>query len=254
VAAPDWLTARPIAHRGYHDRSRRRVENTMSAITAALARRFAVEIDLRLTGDEQVVGFHDSTLERLTEGHGRVDGLTLTALRTIRLHDSDDRIPTLDEILEEVAGRTPLVLELKSERSRGGHLENAVARSLAGYAGPVAVMSFDPRSVSAMRHLAPHLPRGLVADRFASEEWPSLSACERFAGQHLLTAVYVLPHFIAYDIAALPASAPLALRHFFGLPLLTWTVKTPAERTVANRWADQIIFEDFDPDKVRDNA
>ena len=63
-------------------------------------------------------------------------------------------------------------------------------------------------------------------------------------------APLALPSFIAYDVGALPTSAPLALRHFFRLPLLAWTVRTPADRATAKAWADQIIFEGFDPDAV----
>ena len=110
-------------------------------------------------------------------------------------------------------------------------------------------MSFDPRAVSALRHLAPHLPRGLVAGRFVSTEEHSLPAHHRFAYRHLLAASFALPNFIAYDVGALPASAPLMMRHVFGLPLLAWTVRTEIEREVAKRWTDQIIFEGFDPDR-----
>jgi glycerophosphoryl diester phosphodiesterase len=245
----DWLTARPVAHRGYHDRARGRIENTVSAVAAAVTRRFAIEVDLRLTADEEVVVFHDDTLERLTEASGPVDQLTLSALRATRLRDCNEPIPTLDEILEEVGGRTALFLELKSNWSSDRRLERAVARALVGYAGAVAVMSFDPRAVSTLRGLAPHLPRGLVAGRFASTEEHSLPAHHRFAYRHLLAASFALPNFIAYEIGGLPASAPLMIRHVFGLPLLTWTVRTEADRKVAARWADQMIFEGFDPDQ-----
>lgn len=249
MARFDWLTARPVAHRGYHDRSQGRIENTVSAVAAAVTRRFAVEIDLRLTADEEIVVFHDDTLDRLTEVSGRVDRLTLSALRATRLRDCNEPIPTLDEVLEEVGGRTGLFLELKGQWSGDRRLERAVARALVGCAESVAVMSFDPRAVSALRHLAPHLPRGLVAGRFAAAEEHSLSSIHRFAYRHLLAASFALPHFIAYDVAALPASAPLMMRHAFGLPLFTWTVRTEAEREIAERWADQMIFEGFDPNQ-----
>jgi glycerophosphoryl diester phosphodiesterase len=250
----DWLTERPIAHRGYHDRTRGRVENTVSAVSAAIDRRFAVEVDLQLTGDEQVIAFHDDTLDRLTEATGRIDRLNLSAIRAARLRDGDDLIPTLDELLEEVGGRVPLVLELKSRWTGDRRLERHVATTLADYAGMVAIMSFDPASMRAMRYLAPHLPRGLVADRFSREHWPEVPAHYRFALRHLLAATYVAPQFVAYDVSALPASAPLFIRHAFGIPLLTWTVKTAADRQVAARWADQMIFEGFDPARKRDPA
>lgn len=250
----DWLTARPVAHRGYHDRARGRVENTLPSITAAVRHGFAIEIDLQLTADGQVVAFHDETLDRLSERSGRIDQLTLAVVRTTRLRDCNERIPTLDEILEEVAGRVALFLELKSNWTGERRLERIVATILAGYAGPVAVMSFDPRAVSALRHLAPHLPRGLVAGQFVSTDEHPLPPNHRLAYRHLLHAGLCWPNFIAYEVHALPAAAPLMIRHAFGLPLLTWTVRTEVDREVAEHWADQIIFEGFDPDQRHRSA
>lgn len=247
----DWLTARPIAHRALHDRSKGRIENTIAAVTAAIDRRFSIEVDLQLTADEQIVVFHDDTLDRLTETTGRVERLNLSAIRAARLRDSNDRIPTLDELLEEVAGRVPLVIELKSRWNGDRRLEREVATTLADYSGPVAVMSFDPASMRAMRYLLPHLPRGLVADRFDTADWAAIPAYYRLALRHLLAASYVLPQFIAYGVHALPANAPLLIRHVFGLPLLTWTVRTADDRALAERWANQMIFEGFDPEAGR---
>jgi len=247
VARHGWLIARPVAHRGYHDRAAGRVENTLSAATAAAACGFAVECDVRLSADGEVIVFHDETLDRLTTAAGPVGARSLAELEAVRLHDTDDRIPTLGELLATVAGAVPLFIELKSDGDGDRRLASRVAGILGGYVGQVAVMSFDPATVRAMRALAPALPRGMVADRFDDEENRALSWKRRFALRHLLHAPTVRPDFIAYGVAALPANAPLLLRHL-GLPLLTWTVRTPADREVARRYADQIIFEDFDPD------
>jgi glycerophosphoryl diester phosphodiesterase len=249
VAGLDWLTARPIAHRGFHDAAAGRVENTGSAFEAAIARGFAIECDLQLTDDEDVVVFHDDTLDRLSEASGPVAGMTLAALRSVRLRHTLDRIATLSDLLDQVAGKVPLIIELKSRWTGDRRLERRAATLLQDYSGPVAVMSFDPASVKAMAELVPHLPRGLVADRFAPEAgWTELSPLQRFALRHLLSALVVAPQFVAYDVKALPANAPLLLRHVFRMPLLAWTVRTDADRLAARRWADQIIFEGFDPD------
>lgn len=249
MAGPAWLTAQPVAHRGFHDRAAGRLENTLSAARAAIARGFAIECDLQLTADENAVVFHDDTLDRLTDATGRVDRKSLADMRAVRLNGTDDTIPTLDELLETVGGKVPLIVELKSRFNGDRRLEGAVARRLAAYEGPLAVMSFDPDSMRAMGRLAPSLPRGLVADRFAADEpdYAGLSAARRFALRHLFEVVRVGAQFVAYDVKALAsASAPLLLRHL-GWPLLTWTVRTPADRAVAARYADQMIFEDFDP-------
>jgi glycerophosphoryl diester phosphodiesterase len=109
-------------------------------------------------------------------------------------------------------------------------------------------MSFDPYSVAAFREVSPSLPRGLVAERFDDERyWSQLSFAKRFAMRNLLTSAFARPHFIAYDIRALPALAPLVAQTMFGLPLLTWTVRTKEERDRALRYADAMIFEGITP-------
>jgi glycerophosphoryl diester phosphodiesterase len=248
VAALGWLTARPIAHRGYHSAAAGRIENTLAAAEAAKSKNFAIECDLQLTADGQVVVFHDDTLDRLTKTAGEVAKKTLAEVRAVRFRDADTTIPSLEDLLDLVDGRVPLVIELKSRFTGDRKLEAATASVLLTYDGPVAVMSFDPASMTVMRRLAPGLPRGMVADRFTSASRPALSFPARMANRWLLAAPLVRPNFIAYDVTALPASAPLALRHFFRLPLLAWTVRTEAEQETARQWADQIIFERFDPD------
>ena len=242
-----WLTAHPIAHRGLHDRAAGRIENTLPAAEAAVARNFAIECDLQLTSDGVPVVFHDDRLDRLTEETGPVGARSHAELRTIRLRDTDAGIPTLEELLDVVDGRVPLVIELKSGWNGDRRLEQAVAPIVTAYAGPAAMMSFDPASMAAIRRLAPSLPRGLVADATRGEHWQRLSAPARFAQRHLLGAVTAWPHFVSYGIADLPANAPLMARHL-GLPLICWTVRTPAERDKARAWTDQITFEGFDPD------
>lgn len=248
MSAPAWLTARPIAHRGYHDAAAGRLENTLPAAEAAIARNFAIECDVQLTADDQVVVFHDDTVDRLAEATGDVRDHTLAELRAARLRGTDATIPSLDALLDLVGGRVPVVVELKSRFDGTRALETAVAPIVLGYDGPIAVMSFDPASMIAMRRLAPAVPRGMTADRFVAAEWPSLPAATRLACRYLAAAPLIVPDFVAYDVTALPASLPLALRHFFHVPLLTWTVRTAADRATAREWADQIIFEGFDPD------
>ena len=134
--APAWLTARPIAHRGYHAAADGRIENTLSAVRAALEHRFAIEVDLQLTADGAVVVFHDETVDRLLAASGRVDSYSLAALRALPFRAGvADHVPTLDELLETVAGSVPLVIELKSEFTGDRRLEAAVAPILSRYRG-----------------------------------------------------------------------------------------------------------------------
>lgn len=243
-----WLTAQPIAHRGLHDAKKGIVENTSSAVLAAIEAGYAVEVDLRLSADGAAMVFHDSTLDRLTEETGPLIGRGAAELRRIRFRDTGERMMDLAQLTELAKGRTPLILEIKSERDKVGALERRVADVLRAYKGPVAVMSFDPKSLLAFIEFAPALPRGIVSERFRRrDDWPELSAWRRFVLRHMLHAHRTRPHFVAYDIAGLPSAAPLIARYLFGLPLITWTVRSRIERRRAKLFADAMIFEGFLP-------
>ena len=242
-----WLK-RPFAHRGLHDAAKGIIENSASAVIAAMGKGLAIEVDLQCAAGHMPIVFHDATLDRLTDETGPVAKRSPDALSSIPLRGSADHILSLPALLKLVNGHVPLLLEVKSIWTREGKFEANIAAMLASYRGPVAVMSFDPYALAAFREAAPGLPRGLVSERFDKpQDWPELTAWQSFAMRHLLTAAVAGPHFIAYDIRALPALAPLVARMLFGLPLLTWTVRTEAERERAMRYADAMIFEGIKP-------
>jgi glycerophosphoryl diester phosphodiesterase len=242
-----WLK-RPIAHRGLHDAAKGIIENSASAVAAAMGKGYAIEVDLQCAANNVPIVFHDEKLDRLSAETGPVSALSAEALCAIPLRGTSDRIQSLPALLDLVGGRVPLVLEVKSTWTREGKFEANIALLLASYPGPVAVMSFDPYSVAAFKEIEPSLPRGLISERFSDRRyWPNLTYAERFAMRNLLTSVIARPHFIAYDIKALPALAPLIAQHLFGLPLLTWTVRSKEERERALRYADAMIFEGITP-------
>jgi glycerophosphoryl diester phosphodiesterase len=242
----DWLR-RPFAHRGLHENTRGIIENTASAIEAAIAGGYGVEVDLQRTADDKAVVFHDRTLERLTTETDEVAARDEASLRRIALRGSGDHILSLPELLSLVDARVPVLLEIKSDWRDDRAFEAGIAQDLSSYAGHVAVMSFDPHCVGAFRTLSPQLTRGLISERFAdAAHWPDLTALQRFCMRYLLTAGIARPHFIAYDVRALPAVAP-ELARWLGLPLLTWTVRDAAARAKADRYADAMIFESIKP-------
>lgn len=246
----DFLVARPIAHRGFHDIEAGRVENTLGAARAAVERNFAIEIDVQRTADGEAVVFHDATLDRLTTATGRLDGKTLAEIQQARFKACDERIPTLRQLLDTIAGRVPLVIEIKSEfpNPPDPRLTQRVVDVLRDYRGPVACMSFDPEVVDALRRLAPDLPRGIVADDARDpHHYRGISGLGRFSLRHLLHVPRTRPHFVSYSIKHLPAPGPSLMRSF-GKPLICWTVRTAEDRAKAARLTDQITFEGFDPD------
>ncbi len=231
-----WLTARPIAHRGYHDIQRGRPENTLAAFHAAVRARYAIECDLHISADGVPVVFHDDDLERLAGETGQVRDLTAAELGDLRVAGSREWIPTLDEMLELVAGRVPLVIELKHVPGRDYGLAVEAVDRLKRYAGPAALMSFDPGLIAEVRIAAPNFPRGLIA----AGSW-------RYAAHHLRAALSLGVDFVSYAVDDLPTPMPVIARRLFGMPLICWTVRTPAQVRRAERWADQITFEGFAP-------
>ncbi|MFN3659102.1 MAG: glycerophosphodiester phosphodiesterase family protein [Pseudolabrys sp.] len=243
----DWLTARPVAHRGLHDASAGVIENSASAFTAAVAGGYAIECDLQISADGEAMVHHDAALGRLTEGDGRLAALSAAAIAAAPFRKTADRILTLGELCALVAGRTPLLIELKSHWDGDNRLVARTAAVLASYAGPVAVMSFDPGMIETLRATAPGLPRGIVAERHHRHEGKDVPAALNRRLAHLLHAHRTRPHFVAYHVKDLPAPAPAIARWIFGLPLLAWTVRSDADRAIARRWADQVIFEGWRP-------
>ena len=243
-----WLTARPIAHRGLHDAAAGVIENTASAFTAAIAGGYAIETDVQISADGEAMVHHDDALGRLTEGSEALARMDAVTLQAVRFKATTDRILTLSELCALVDGRTPLVIELKSRFDGDLRLADRAADVLKTYQGPAAVMSFDPAPIVALRNFAPEIPRGIVAERrYTHHEWDRLPAAEKFRLAHLLHAPWSRPQFLAYSVKDLPSPAPWLARHVFGLPLLTWTVRSEHDRARAARFADQMIFEGFRP-------
>jgi glycerophosphoryl diester phosphodiesterase len=248
MRAPDWLTARPVAHRGLHDAARGIMENMPAAAEAAIAGNFAIECDIQLTTDGEAMVHHDDALGRLTEGSGALLSKTAAELKTVTFKNTSERMMSLGDLCALVAGRVPLVIEVKSHFDGDRKLVKRMAQVLQGYSGPVVGMSFDPDQVLALREIMPKLPRGIVAQRnYDDDYWAKLTSEQRDSMLYLRHAFRTEPHFVAFWVNQLPAPAPWIARNIFGCPLLAWTVRTPEQRERAARYADQMIFEGFAP-------
>jgi glycerophosphoryl diester phosphodiesterase len=244
VPGLDWLIARPVAHRGLHDASAGVIENTPAAFAAAVAASYAIECDLQISADGEAMVHHDEMLGRLTDGAGRLDTMTAEALRRVAFKSTADRMLTLSELCDLVAGRSTLVIELKGSFAGDTRLATRTAQVLAGYGGPVAAMSFDPGLVTALRSVAPALALGLVGMR---RDAGAPVAAQMSALRYLRLAFAARPQFLAYRVADLTSAPPLLARHVLGWPVLTWTVRSHEDRARAATYADQMIFEGFRP-------
>ena len=242
-----WLIARPIAHRGLHDRARGIIENSPAAFAAAIAAGYAIECDVQLTADGETVVFHDHTLERLTEGRGAVRTHTLQRLQGLTLRGSHERMPSLSEVLDQVAGRVPLLIELKSCWDGNGALVHRALAVLEPYGGPYALMSFDPDMVEAIRMLSPRTVRGIVADPVRDSFYTALPFARRLALREMTHLPCTRPHFVSFQFDGLPCDPVRHIRSS-GRPVITWTVRDAAQAAQARRYSDQITFEGFRPE------
>ncbi len=246
MTLPAGFLERPVAHRGLHGAAR--PENGLAAIAAAAEAGYGIEIDVQPSADGVAMVFHDSTLDRMTAASGPVRSRPAADLVSIALGPAGETIPTLAAALVEIAGRVPLVIELKDRSGAltgtDGVLEAAVAQALDGYPGPAAIMSFNPDMVARMQEIAPHLPRGLVTAAFGCDWALPEERRERLRaiGEYRRAGASFVSHEAA-DLSR-PRLAELRME---GAAILCWTIRSAAEAKAARRVADQITFEGFRP-------
>lgn len=235
----------PIAHRGLFDPAAGRIENTRRAFQAAIDADLGIECDVRPAAGGIPVVFHDDTIDRLIDGTGPVSGLTQDDLAQLRYRDRDEPIQTFSELLDQVRGRVPLLVEIKSEWDPPDHaFLFRLCRMAAYYDGPIALMSFDPAVIAVARQYAPQVPRGIISGSYEGDGWWN----DRIDGARAarlrdLTDGEVEADFYAYEVQALQNAAPRRAREELGLPMFTWTVRSEHDRMLAEQFADAPIFE-----------
>lgn len=241
MPAPDWLLEKPFAHRGFFNDAR--PENSLSAIDAAISAGFPVEIDVQVTADGQAVVFHDWNLKRLTGIDAKVKDVSAADIRHLTLLGTDQRIPTLEETLGLIAGRAPILVEIKNRRYPTA-LEPVAGRILDAYRGPFAIQSFNPYTLGWFRLRYPRIPRGQISCAFDTDDMAGWK-------KHILSNYGMnwmsAPQFISHHWKQLPAIVPTFLRSTLKIPLMVWTVRSEEEKAAALRLGDNVVFEHFVP-------
>ncbi|HUZ91583.1 MAG TPA: glycerophosphodiester phosphodiesterase family protein [Methylocella sp.] len=248
INAPDWLTARPIAHRSLHSKQFGLIENTPAAAAAAIAKNYAIECDIQCTKDGEAVVFHDFTLDRLMRTEGRVDAFTAHELGRLAYKESDQRIVSLADFLARVGGRTPVIISIKSRCNGDMRVADRALATVDAYSGPVCLKSFDPAVLVHLRGTGAACPVGLVAQaHYAEEEWTNLSQERRAAFVDRRDFPLARPDFLSWNLGDLPHAVPMLCRAGVGMPVMTWTVRSQEDVMRGRAWADQIVFEGFEP-------
>ncbi len=237
-----FLKGQPFAHRGLHNGGMHGggvVENSRAAFQAALDQGLGIELDVRAAAGREAFVFHDAELDRLTDERGAIAKKMAHQLDLIKLKGSDETIPRLGEILTMVAGRVPILIEVKADSPSVNGVCIGIRRVLEGYLGPVAIMSFNPEIGRWFHRHARRYVRGLVV---TEGEELKLAARLKAWAMRRMSIWRAKPDFLAYDIRKLP-SAFAAEQRARGLPVLTWTVRTADQEKIAMAHADEIIFE-----------
>ena len=232
-----------FAHRGLHCEGI--AENSLSAFDAACKAGFAIELDVRLSKDGELVVFHDDTLDRMTAKSGPVRDKTLSELEKIKLGGTEDTIPSFASVLTLVDKRVPLLVELKEGAGESG-VARAAAEMLAKYEGEYIVESFNPLTLSEFGKCAPGVVRGILTDNFLAEK--KYRKPMYFFLQNMLLNVLCKPDFIAHNHKRPKNPALTLCKKLFGAPTFAWTVKSKEDAEIAKAHGfDGIIFEGYIP-------
>ena len=232
-----FLKTLPIAHRGLHDAKKGIPENSCAAFENARLCGYAAETDVRFTKDGKLVAFHDDDLERMTGERAKVIDRTYAELCKLRLDGTSEKIPLFSELLELIDGKIPLLIEIKNQPERKDIVQETL-RTLSGYRGEFALQTFHPLYLLQIKRLAPHILRGQLGT-FIPKFSPQNHVVKNMSLNFLTS-----PDFISYNIENLPFSKARRKDTL----LLSWTVRDHETLQKAQKYADNIIFEDVRPD------
>lgn len=231
---------RNFAHRGLHAPDKSLPENSLPAFEAAVKAGYGIELDVRITKDDQIVVFHDSDLLRACGVAGRIEDKTYEELSSLKLFGTEYNIPLFSQFLDLVGSDCPVIVELK-HGSKNKKLCELTYSLMQEYGGIYCIESFDPRIVAWFRFNAPEFLRGQLASN------PSLMAKDTspinaFVIGNLLTNFLTRPHFIAYGLSFEPCTLWLCRK--LGALKFSWTSRTPSDVS----GSDAVIFEFYRPE------
>ncbi len=238
-----WLTNKYIAHRGLFD-NKLIPENSIAAFEKAVQNKFAIEMDVQMTKDGVLVVFHDDDMFRMTGLKGDIREKTYDEIKDLRLLETDERIPTFQQFLECINGRTQLVIEIKHHKNIGS-VEEKVLDFLAGYTGEYCIESFNPLIVRWFKVHAPNIIRGQLSYDFKDT---GFSPFRKKMLANLWLCKWNGSQFIAYDQATVDANKAVQ-KYRKKMPVVCWTVKSQQRLDYLEKYCDNVIFDSFLPER-----
>ena len=229
-----WLLTRPCAHRGLHGNGVS--ENSERAFELAIENDYPIELDVQMTADDKLIVIHDDDMFRLTGVRGDVRQMTFNEVRKLRLSDGQG-ILSFEQFLSLVAGRVPLLIEIKQQKRKG--VENLVLNALNGYKGEFVIQSFDPLIMYRIKKLAPDIIRGQLG---GGKELP-VKGIKAHIVKNMSLNFLVKPDFVNYHLDSLPVKKSVTN----GLPILGWTVRNEEQLSKARKYCVSFVFENVTP-------
>ena len=236
-----WLINMKIAHRGYHS-PETAPENSIRAFRNAIDEGFAIELDVHILKDDNVVVFHDDNLERMTGYNKNIEECTYDEIKSLKLLNTEEKIPLFSEVLSIVNGQVPLMIELKN-REKIGRLEQKLYDLLKMYTGDFVVQSFNPYSMGWFRKNASHIIRGQLSCSYKNEH---IEFYKKILLENLVLNMISKPQFVNYEIGYLSNLAVMIQKHR-KLLVLGWTARNKEEYEKAMKQCDNVVFEGFNP-------
>jgi len=237
-----WLKKIPIAHRGLHSNDSGIPENSIKAFENAIKHNYAIELDVFVISDQQVLVFHDDNLKRMCGVDKSINTLDSHNYKRYKLLKTNENIPLLQDVFDVVDGRVPILIEIKKQTGVK-NTNSIILNTLLGYKGPVAIQSFNPFTIGWFSKNAPSIIRGQISSDFKNEE---MNFVRKYLLRKLKLNFISKPHFIAYDVRDLPNSLIERIRRN-GTLILGWTVDSKESYDRIKMFCDNIIFENFNP-------
>ena len=237
-----WL----YAHRGLHNNKSDAPENSLQAFRLAVEKGYGIELDVQLTRDKVPVVIHDYNLKRACNADIKVAECNYEELKKCRLFQSEERIPTFQEVLEVIGGKVPLIVELKIPW-RPGSLCNEVSEILKGYKGVYCIESFNPFGLVWYRKHCPGVVRGQLSTDFIREKIAG-SKFQYFILKHLLLNFYTKPDFIAYHHVYKTGLSYTICRKLYRVKTVAWTIQNQKDYENSKKFYELFIFDSFIPE------
>lgn len=237
-----WLIEEPIAHRGLFNKEN--PENSLAAFKNAVDNNYGIELDIQFTKDKKIVVFHDDTLERMANDKRAVSNITYEELSKLKLLNTGESIPLLEDVIKIVDGKVPIIIEIKNCKNII-ELGQETYKIMKEYKGKYTIQSFNPTVIEWYKKNAKEVIRGQLSGTYNNQK-SKMSFLERFVLKNLLLDFKSKPHYICYELQGLPNLRVSQLRKK-GIMVISWTIKNKIDMEKGYKYSDNIIFDSFMP-------